>query len=52
MPVDAKFCGFCGASLKTLEDKKVLPIWELFEPGAFIIYLILALMANWFVITV
>jgi hypothetical protein len=38
MPVDAKFCGFCGASLKTLEDKKLLPIWELFEPGAFIGY--------------
>jgi ribosomal protein L40E len=38
MPVDAKFCGFCGASLKTLENKKLLPIWELFEPGAFIGY--------------
>jgi len=38
MPVDAKFCGFCGASLKALENKKLLPIYELFEPGAFIKY--------------
>jgi len=39
MPDEANFCGFCGSPLeKSLKDKEPLPIWELLEPSAFLVY--------------
>ena len=41
MPVEAKFCGLCGTPIKesTGNKEEITPIWELFEPNAYIVYM-------------
>lgn len=38
MPSEANFCGICGKLMKKRSNVEIVPIFELFEPNAFIKY--------------